>query len=250
MAYDLYYWPHIQGRGEVVRLALEEAGAEYRDVAREPQDPDAQRQVILDILMEKSHVRPPFAPPFLIDGNVSIAHAANILHYLAPRIGLVPNDDEDQYFAHQLQLTITDLLMEVHDTHHPISNQMYYEDQVKESKQRSAAFVELRIPKYMAYFEIILGNNPSGSGWLIGNNLTYPDLSLFQVVEGLRYAFPNGFGKLEKDYPKVTGVRNAVEKRPNTAAYLASDRRIGFNTKGVFRHYPALDPEETEDFNN
>jgi len=242
MAYDFYYWPHIQGRGEVVRLALEEAGADYRDVAREPESFDEQRQIIMDILMDESHVRPPFAPPFLVDGDVTIAHAANILQYLAPKIGLAPSSEGDRFFAHQLQLTITDLLMEVHDTHHAISSQLYYEDQVEESKLRSASFVEHRIPKYMAYYEKILGNNPTGLGWLIGDDLTYPDLSLFQVVEGLRYAFPNGFGKVEGDYPKVIALRDAVAARPNTAAYLASDRRIEFNTHGVFRNYPELDP--------
>ncbi len=242
MAYDFYYWPHILGRGEVIRLALEEAGAAYRDVAREPETPEEQRQVILDILLDQSQVRPPFAPPFLVDGDVMIAQAANILHYLAPKIGMASDGDGDLYFAHQLQLTITDLLMEAHDTHHPISNQLYYEDQVEESKQRATAFVEHRIPKHMAYYEKILTNNPAGSGWLIGDRLTYPDLSLFQVVEGLRYAFPNGFGKVEEDFPKVIALRNAVAARPNTAAYLASDRRIEFNTHGIFRHYPELDP--------
>ena len=242
MVYDFYYWPHILGRGEVVRLALEEAGAEYRDVAREPDDPDAQRQVILDILMDTTHARPPFAPPFLVDGDMTIAHAANILHYLGPKIGLAPDSEGDIYFAHQLQLTITDLLMEVHDTHHPITSQMYYEDQIEESKKRAAAFVEMRIPKHLAYYEKILTNNPSGSGWLIGEDLSYPDLSLFQVIEGLRYAFPNGFGKAEGEYPHVIELRDKVAKRPKTANYLASERRIDFNTMGVFRHYPELDP--------
>jgi len=223
-----------------VRLALEEAGAEYRDIAREPDEPDAQRQVVLDILMDSAHTRPPFAPPFLVDGNVTIAHAANILHYLAPKIGLAP--ESDIHFAHQLQLTITDFFMEVHDTHHPITNQMYYEDQIDESKKRATAFVEMRIPKHLAYYEKILTNNPAGSCWLIGEDLSYPDLSLFQVVEGLRYAFPNGFGKVEGEYPHVIALRDAVAKRPKTAAYLASDRRIDFNTMGIFRHYPELDP--------
>ena len=36
MVYELHYWPRIQGRGEFVRLALEQAGAEYVDVARGP----------------------------------------------------------------------------------------------------------------------------------------------------------------------------------------------------------------------
>ena len=38
MRYELYYWPSIQGRGEFIRLTLEEAGADYVDVARKSDD--------------------------------------------------------------------------------------------------------------------------------------------------------------------------------------------------------------------
>lgn len=241
MTYQLYYWPFIQGRGEVIRLALEEAGTEYRDMAREPDTDEAQRDVILNILLDETLPRPPFAPPFLVDGDIMIAQAANILHYLAPKIGLAPAAEADSWFAHQIQLTITDFLMEAHDTHHPVSGALYYEDQVEESKQRSAAFIEHRIPKHMGYYEKILANNPAGSGWLIGDALSYPDLSVFQVVEGLRYAFPKGFALHEANYPKTIALHDAVAARPNTAAYLSSKRRIPFNTMDVFRHYPELD---------
>jgi glutathione S-transferase len=241
MAYLFYYWPHIQGRGEVVRLALEEAGADYRDMTREPADSDAQRQVNLDILLNNSLERPPFAPPFLVDGDLMIAHAALILQYLGPKLGLVPDNEADRLFAHQIQLTVTDFLMEVHDTHHPISNALYYEDQVEESKQRAAGFIENRIPKHMGYYERILANNPAKSGWLIGEELSYPDLSMFQIVEGLRYAFPKAFAQVEGNFPLMMALRDKVAARPNTAAYLASSRRIPFNTHGIFRHYPELD---------
>tara|TARA_B100000315_G_scaffold250997_1_gene284907 strand:+ start:15919 stop:16647 length:729 start_codon:yes stop_codon:yes gene_type:complete len=241
MPYQFYYWPMIQGRGEVVRLALEEAGVDYVDVARLPSEQEDNRNAILEILQDSSQTRPPFAPPFLVDGDVTVAQAANILHYLAPKIGLAPASEADQVFAHQLQLTVTDLLMEVHDTHHPIASALYYEDQVEESKKRAANFIEHRIPKHMGYYEGILANNPTRSGWLIGEDLTYPDLSLFQIVEGLRYAFPNAFAKLDGNYPQMIALHDAVAARPNTAAYLASERRIPFNTMGVFRHYPELD---------
>ncbi|MEK9679181.1 MAG: glutathione S-transferase [Rhodospirillaceae bacterium] len=243
MAYLFYYWPHIQGRGEVVRLALEEAGADYRDMTREPDDADAQRQVNLDILLDNSLERPPFAPPFLVDGDLTIAHAALILQYLGPKLGLVPDNEADRLFAHQIQLTVTDLLMEVHDTHHPIASALYYEDQIEESKKRSASFIEVRIPKHMGYYERILANNPAASGWMIGEELSYPDLSMFQVVEGLSYAFPKAFAKVAGDYPLMMALRDKVAARPNTAAYLASDRRVPFNTMGVFRHYPELDSD-------
>lgn len=241
MAFELYYWPMIQGRGEVIRLALEEAGADYKDVARQPTAQEDNRAAILKILEDDTDSRPAFAPPFLIDGTLKIAQAAAILQYLAPKIGLAPSSEADRIFAHQIQLTVTDFLMEVHDTHHPIASALYYEDQIEAAKKRAANFIEYRIPKHMGYYESILANNPSQSGWLIGDSLSYPDLSMFQIIEGLRYAFPKAFAKIEGNYPKMMALRDAVASRPNTAAYLASERRIPFNTMGVFRYYPELD---------
>ena len=241
MSYEFYYWPHIQGRGEVVRLSLEEAGAPYVDVAREKNTENERRNVITDILQDKSLKWPPFAPPFLIDGETIIAQAANILHYLGPKISLVPETPSGCIFAHQIQLTVTDFLMEVHDTHHPISNALYYEDQIEESKRRSEGFIKNRIPKHMAYYENILHKNPTHSGWLIGSYLTYPDLSVFQIVAGLRYAFPKALSRIETNYPNVMALHDSVKDRPNISSYLVSDRRIPFNTNGVFRYYPELD---------
>lgn len=231
----------IQGRGEVVRLALEEAGVAYLDVARSNKKQADNRAAILKILENTDIERPPFSPPFLVDNGIIIAQAAAILQYLAPKINLIGDEEAEQIFAHQLQLTVTDFLMEVHDTHHPLASALYYEDQVEESKKRAANFIKLRIPKYMNYFERILINNKSNSGWLIGEKMTYPDLSLFQIIMGLRYAFPQSFSKIEKKYPNALALQNAVAMRPNTAAYLSSERRIPFNTMGVFRHYPELD---------
>jgi len=241
MPYEFYYWPMIQGRGEVVRLALEEAGANYIDVARSDEEQEDNRAAILAILQDTNLERPPFAPPFLSDNGLIIAQAAAILQYLAPRINLIGTEEAERTFAHQIQLTVTDFLMEVHDTHHPLASALYYEDQVEEAIKRSANFIEMRIPKYLEYFEKILNNNKSDSGWLISDKLTYPDLSLFQIIEGLNYAFPNAFSKIGENYPKALALRERVRNRTNTAAYLASNRRIPFNTKGVFRHYPELD---------
>ena len=241
MPYKLYYWPMIQGRGEVIRLSFEEAGVEYIDVARNNQGQEDNQNAIIDILQNTNLMSPPFAPPFLIDGDIMIAQAAAILQYLAPKVGLIGESHEEQTFAHQIQLTVSDLLTEVHDTHHPIASELYYEDQIEESKKRSANFIKLRIPKYLDYFEKIIANNKSNSGWLIGNSLTYPDLSLFQVVEGLNYAFPKAFANIAHYYTKTLKLRDAVAARPNIANYLKSDRRIKFNTMGVFRYYPELD---------
>jgi glutathione S-transferase len=235
MRYELYYWSEIQGRGEYIRLALEEAGASYVDVARRSGGEDK----LIAIMESKREQYLPFAPPFLKAGRLVIAQTANILHYLGPRHGLAPKTEQGRLFVHQLQLTIADFVEEVHNTHHPIGSALYYEDQRKEAKRYTSEFWQRRPQKYLGYFERVLDR--SGGPWLTGRRLSYADLSLFQVVEGLRYAFPKAMARLERTIPGVVAVRNAVAKRERIAAYLASPRRIPFNEYGIFRHYKELD---------
>ena len=241
MAYELYYWDGIQGRGEFVRLALEEAGADYVDITREP---GRGTGAMFDIIESESEAHIPFAPPFLRDGDLIIPHVANILSYLGPRLGLAPKDEGLRHVANGLQLTVTDFVAEVHDTHHPIDMARYYEEQKQEAKARAAAFIGQRIPKYLGYFERVLRQNPDGSGHIVGDALTYVDLSLFQVIDGLTYAFPKAMAKRKADYPALLALQAAVAKRPNIARYLASPRRLPFNEEGIFRHYPELDSAE------
>ena len=239
MRYELYYWAGIPGRGEFVRLALEEAGADYVDVAREPGGETA----MLRLLQGEDAEHPPFAPPFLKAGELLIGQTANILLYLGQQLDLAPAAEAGRLWAHQLQLTIADLVDEVHDTHHPIASSLYYEDQRPEARRRTGDFLKSRAPKYLGYFEKVLAHNKAGDGYLVGAQLTYPDLSLFQVVAGLRYAFPRAMAVLEPKYKRVVALHDRVAARPRIAAYLASDRRIAFNEHGVFRHYPALDSD-------
>lgn len=237
MRYELYYWPEIQGRGEFVRLALEEAGADYVDVAR---GSGGMRSMLR--LLDGSRVeRPPFAPPFLRAGKLLIGQTANILFYLGGRHGLAPANEAGRLWTRQLQLTIADLVQEAHDTHHPVASGLYYEDQKKEAKRRAADFLENRVPKYLGYFEAVLARNGQGRH-LVGRRLTYADLSLFQVVAGLRYAFPRAMERIEKKLPRVVSLHDRVAERPGIAAYLASKRRLPFSEEGIFRHYPELDP--------
>jgi glutathione S-transferase len=234
MRYELYYWPTIQGRGEYIRLALEEAGANYRDVAREPGGMAAMTK-----LLEAKSDTPPFAPPFLKAGKLVIGQTANILFYLGGRHGLAPKAEAGQLWLHQLQLTITDLVVEIHDTHHPLGPSLYYEDQRAAAKKRTAEFWNERVPKYLGYFERILKDN--GGAYVTGRRPTYVDLSLFQIVEGLRYAFPQRMKAFERKIPGLVALRDRVAERPNIKAYLASERRIPFNEDGIFRHYKPLD---------
>jgi len=236
MRYELYYWPSIQGRGEFVRLALEEAGADYLDAARLPKQGVP---ALMQFLGGKSQERPPFAPPFLKAGKLVIAQTANILLWLAPRHGLVPKSEAVRVWAHQLQLTVADWLVETHDAHHPIGGALYYEDQKPESKRRAAHFTAERLPKFLGYFERVLVREKGG--WLLGKTFSYADLSLFQMIAGLRYAFPRAMERLEPKYPRSVALQSRVASRPRIAAYLASKRRIAFNQHGIFRHYPELD---------
>lgn len=234
MRYELYYWPSIQGRGEFVRLALEEAGAGYRDVAREAGGVAAMKK-----LMQADAGVPPFAPPFLKAGKLVVAQVANILLYLGPRHGLAPEVEGARLQSHQLQLTITDFVAEVHDAHHPVSVSLYYEDQKAAAKKRTEAFCEERVPKFLGYFERVHASNTGG--FVTGRRLTYVDLSLFQIVEGLRYAFPNRMVRFERSIPRLIDLHDRIAARPNIRGYLESPRRIPFNEDGIFRHYKALD---------
>jgi glutathione S-transferase len=235
--YQLYYWDGLQGRGEFVRLALEEAAIPYDDVARRKKGMPA----LMASLDGDKVDHPSFAPPVLRAGELLIGQTANILMFLGARHGLAPRAEAGRLWANQLQLTIADIVNEAHDTHHPLSTNLYYEDQKKEAKVRSKDFTEKRIPKFLNYFEQVLAHNPGRGGFAIGSRLSYVDLSLFQLIEGLRYAFPNAMARQEGGYQRLVTLRDKVAARPNIAAYLASKRRIPFNENGIFRHYPELD---------
>ena len=237
MRYELYYWPTIQGRGEFIRLALEEAGADYVDVARKRGK--AGVPAMMKLMDSRRVPRPPFAPPFLKVGKLIIAQTANILLYLGPRLGLAPRDEAGRLWAHQLQLTITDLVVEIHDTHHPITTYLYYEEQKPAAKRRSADFWRYRVPKILGYFERLLAS--SGGPYLLGRRLCYVDLSLFQIVEGLRYAFPKRMKRFERKVPRIIALHDRVAARPRIAAYLASKRRIAFSQWGIYRYFKELD---------
>lgn len=241
--YELYYWPSIQGRGELVRLPFEDAGVPYVDVARLPVAQGGGAGAITKMLggAGTGPLRP-FAPPILVAGDLVLWQTASILAYVGPRLGLVPADEESRARALALQLTIADFLSEIHDTHHPIGGSLYYEDQKPEAARRSAVFLRDRLPKLLGYFEDVAGRG--GHGHLLGSQTTYPDLSIFQVMEGLAYAFPKALARIEPEIPRLCALRESVRARPGIAAYLASERRIPFNQQGIFRHYPELDAQE------
>jgi glutathione S-transferase len=240
--YDLYYWPSIPGRGEFVRVSLEDAGARYRDVARLPESEGGGLAALKRILDGQGGPALPFAPPVLKVGPLVIAQTANILQWLGPRLGLVPADDEARTYANQLQLTISDFIGETHDVHHPIAASIYYEDQKEEAKRRAITYLKERMLKFLGYFERVLERNEASQGrHAVGTACSYVDLSLFQVMAGLEYAFPRGLAALAPQLPLLHGLARQVAARPRLAAYLASPRRIPFNQHGIFRHYPELD---------
>jgi glutathione S-transferase len=240
-AYELYYWPTIQGRGEFIRLAFEEAGASYVDVARLSEKKGGGVKAMMRLMRSKRAGLLPFAPPFIkVDGQL-IAQTANILHFLGPRLGLVPKDEAGRTEALQLMLTIADLAVEAHDTHHPLGPSLYYEDQIPESKRRAADFVAQRLPKFLHYFERALARSSGEQKYMVARSLTYVDLAIFQAISGLDYAFPKAMARLA---PEITGLRalaKRVSRRPRIAAYLSSKRRIPFNESGLFRRYPELE---------
>jgi glutathione S-transferase len=240
MRYELFYQPSIQGRGEFVRLPLEDAGADYVDIAR---DPNFGRPGIMKLIEDPSLEHPPFAPPFLKAGKLLISQTANILQFLAPRLNLIPKNETSRLWANQLQLTVADWLYETGQTHHPIANALYYEEQTAEAKKRAAHFTSTRMPKFLGYFEKILKRNSKGGDFIFGKKVSYVDLSLFQMIEGLRYAFPRTMARFEPQHPRLINLHDRVMARPLLAAYLSSPRRLPFNQQGIFRRYPELEEE-------
>ncbi|MBV9570347.1 MAG: glutathione S-transferase [Alphaproteobacteria bacterium] len=234
MKYALYYWSGIPGRGEFVRLALEETGVPYADIALTK---DGDKKMMADMKSESTH--PAFAPPYLKAGKLVIGQTANILLFLGERHSLAPKNDSGRFWVHQLQLTIADLVAEIHDSHHPVAGSLYYEEQKAEAARRAKNLRDERLPKYLGYFDRVL--TAQGSGWLAGRSVSYADLSLFHVVEGLRYALPRTMRQLEKRYREFARLHDKVARRPRIAAYLGSGRRQPFNEEGIFRHYPELD---------
>ena len=241
MAYELHYWPGIQGRGEFVRLALEASGVPYIDVARGAETAGQGVPAMLRCLNDSKLPHPPFAPPFLKDGEVVVGQTAAILLYLAPTLKLVGRSEQLRVWTHQIQLTIADAVTEAHDTHHPVGSGLYYEDQLPEALRRATEFCRVRMPKYLQWFEHIIVRNPAGPRQLAGGKLSYADLSLFQLIEGLRYAFPNAAKKALAKTPEIVQLHDRVAALPKLAAYLRSERRIPFNEQGIFRCYPELD---------
>ena len=240
MAYELFYWPQIPGRGEFVRLALEEAGADYVDVCREKGKGRGVKAMIAAMYGE-GVIHPPFASPFLRDGDVLVGQTAAILLYLGDRIGLAPKNEARKLWTHQIQLTIADFAAEAHDVHHPLGVELYYEDQKPEALRRSESFRRDRLPKLLDWFEAILERNPSGPSHLVGGRLTYVDLSLWHLVAGLEYAFPRAMAAQMPQRKRTRALAAAVPRRPRIRAYLDSPRRLPFNEQGLFRHYPELD---------
>ena len=241
MRYELYYWPQIQGRGEYIRLALEDAGADYADVARLPVSAGGGERAIERVLKRAVSGRAPFAPPILKAGRLLIAQTAAILQYLGPQLDLVPKAEAARLWTHQLQLTLADLVGEAHDVHHPIASGLYYHQQKREALRRAADFRGERLPKFLGYFESVLRSNPAGDRHLVGRAVSYADLSLFQVMAGLDYAFPRAMARMRRTHPRLVALHDRIARRPRIAAYLGSERRIPFNEYDIFRHYPELE---------
>jgi glutathione S-transferase len=237
MRYELYYWPSTPGRGEFIRLALEEGAADYVDVARQK----GGMPKMMRLLEGAGTPHPSFAPPFLKVGKEMIGQTANILLFLGGRLGLAPAGEAGRLWTHQLQLTIADFVDEVHDTHHPIASSLYYEDQKREARRRAEDFLKNRMPLYLGYFEKVLARNKHGKAHLVGVRTTYADLSLFEIVAGLSYAFPYAFTRIARRHPRIVGVHDRIAARPRIAAYLASKRRLPYDQVGIFRHYKELD---------
>lgn len=237
--YELFYWPALQGRGEMVRLVLEDAGVPYVDVARLPESAGGGVEPIVALRDGEDPGTLPYAPPILRVGELVISQTAVIVDFLGERFGLAPEDEANRLACRQHMLTVMDAVAEAHDVHHPVATGKYFEDQVEEARLAARSFVSDRMPKLLGYFEKVLERNPGD--WSVGDECTYVDLALFQLNEGLSYMFPKAMKAGEEDYAGLRALRDRVRRRPGIAAYLESNRRLPFNEHGIFRYYEELD---------
>lgn len=231
--YALYYWPVLPGRGEIIRMLLEDAGAAYRDVGREEGF-----GVIVSARKGELGGARPFAPPILQHGELVLSQSSVIARYIAERHGLAPSDHRGRFLAEQHFLGWSDVMVEVHDTHHPIALGLHYEDQRDAAKERTRHFLADRLGTWLQHFEHIV---TQGGGVHVGETITYPDFMARFVLRGIEYAFPRAFSEHRERIPSLLALRDRVEARPQLAAYLASDRAMAFNEHGIFRHYPELE---------
>lgn len=236
--YELFYWPFLPGRGEFPRLVLEDAGVDYVDVARLPESEGGGMPALMAMREDAGAAVQPFAPPILRVGDLVIGQTAVICEFLAERHGLAPDSEPGRLAARQLMLTLLDVVDEAHDTHHPLTSALAYEEQEEAAAVAGRAFAGERLPGWLDYLERIASKSDH---WLIGDRATYVDLALFQLVEGLDYAFPRAMAAHASRADAVLAIRDRVAARPRLAAYLASERRLPFNEDGIFRRYPALD---------
>jgi glutathione S-transferase len=241
MKYELYYWPSVQGRGEFIRLALEDAAAPYVDMARLPEARGGGARAILKLLDARINARPPFAPPILRAGRLLIAQTPNILMFLGSRLKLAPVDEAGRLWTNQLQLTISDFYLEAFSTHHPLGDGYAYEEQRAAAKRRTKDFLAARVPKFLDYFDRVLERNRARGPWMVGARACYADFSMAHVIAGLKFAFPKASTKALRSRPRLCALHDAVYERPGIARYLASDRRLAFGNEDLFRHYPELD---------
>lgn len=232
MSVTLYYWPHIPGRGELVRLVLEAAGVEYVDIAR-----SEGTSVVLEAVQGGLGGVPARAVPILVDGEQVLSQTPVICTYLAETYGLAP-EPEHRWDALALLLTVADLVTEAHDVHHPISGRLFYEDQQPEARRAAEVFVSERLPGFLDHLERVRRANPQ-SDWMLGDRLCQVDLAVEQLLRGLEHAFPAAMAVAP--IPELRALAERVATLPRIAAYRASERCIPFNRDGLFRAYPELD---------
>jgi len=237
--YRLYYWPNLPGRGEFIRLVLEQAGAKYVDIARQPEAEGGGMPPLMALRYGQGEGQPAYAPPVLRAGDFWLAQTPAICDYLAAIHRLVPTEPQGRARALQVFLTIFDVLGEVHDTHHPISKARFYEDQKQAAKQNATSFLQDRLPNHMAYFDRVLSQ--AGGAYLLGHTLTYVDLAMYQLLLGLKHAFPKGASQVLTQTPGLSALFDKVAAQPRVAAFKASDRSVAFSNDGIFRNYPELD---------
>ena len=180
-------WDGVPGRAECIRLLFEYTGTPYEEL----KDNSTLMTRIVD--PEIVGIPPNLWPPVLeLPNGKWLGQTGVIMNYLSPKLGLAGYakddtdlDEDEKVFlsakTSQLVFTALDLLVEVsavdsrrpvhglcimscsqaHNVHHPVSTNLYYEDQKAEALRAAEQFRASRLPKYMQHFQSVLETNPA-----------------------------------------------------------------------------------------
>ena len=204
MAYRLFYWEK-RGRGEQIRLLLNELGQEYEDVYV------PMNEEFMKLKRQGPGTLYFGSVPMLEDGDFKLAQGPVIMNYLGRKHGLMPADLQPAAKTEAMVVGAEDMRM------------AYFRLLGDGREEKQAKFVGgAWNDRWLSAWSGLIELN-GDTGYLVGSTLTQADLAVWDAldaiitwIDGATFA---SFARVQKFY-------ESIKARPAIASYLASDRRI------------------------